>query len=78
MIELSDGSRFEPREPDGRTGSAGPVTLVLRATPYDFLRSVTGRRSEREVRALDWSGDPSPILDQLSPYGRLRTADAGV
>ena len=40
--------------------------------------SVTGRRSQREVRALDWSGDPSPLLLQFSPYGPLRGTDAGV
>lgn len=71
-IELSDGSRFAP--------TAGPASpdLVLRATPYDFLRSVTGRRSRREVAALDWTGDPTLILDRLSPYGPLRETDAGV
>lgn len=73
-IELSDGSRFEPAD----QAATVPVAVVLRASPYDFLRSVTGRRSRREVEALDWSGDPSTILDQLSPYGPLRSTDAGI
>lgn len=67
-IELG-GSRFEP--------SDRPSTVTLRATPYDFLRSVTGRRSRREVLALEWTGDPTPVLDHLCPYGPLRSTDAG-
>ncbi len=56
----------------------GPASLVLRATPYDVLRSVTGRRSRAQVAALDWSGDPTPVLDHLCPYGPLRTTDAAI
>ncbi len=74
-IELDDGSRFEPRDtPD----SDAPVGLVLRASPYDFLRSVTGRRSTSQARALDWSADPTPVLDHLCPYGPLRPTDADI
>ena len=72
VVELDDGSRFE-----AAGGSEGP-TLLLRATAYDFLRSVTGRRSRVEVQALDWTGDPTLLLDDLSPYGPLRTVDAGI
>ena len=71
-IELSDGTRF------ATTTGVDQPPLVLRATPYDFLRSVTGRRSRRQVEALDWSGDPSEVLDDLSPYGPLRTSDADI
>lgn len=69
-IELADGSRFGP--PEGSDAS-----LQLRATPWDFLRSVTGRRSHREVTALGWVGDPTSVLDFISPYGPLRSDDAG-
>lgn len=71
-VDLGDGARFEP------TGGVGEEGLGLRATPYDFLRSVTGRRSRAQVEALDWTGDPSPLLDRFSPYGPLRTDDAEV
>lgn len=71
-IELSDGSSFEPT-----VDVRGLSSLKLRATPYDFLRSVTGRRSRSEVRALDWSDDPGSLLDVFSPYGSLRSEDAG-
>jgi uncharacterized protein (TIGR03083 family) len=74
VIELSDGSRFAPSQ-----GVAPePPALTLRATPYDVLRSITGRRSRREVAALDWAGDPTPVLDHLCPYGPLRPVDAGI
>lgn len=87
-IELSEGSRFEPSEGAG----SGLPKLVLRTTPYDFLRSVTGRRSRAAVRALNWSrnqpgnqpgeavlsGELSRVLDHLSPYGPLRETDANV
>lgn len=76
MIELSDGTTYGPSG-DGASPSGSPG-LVLRATPYDFLRSVTGRRSRAQVQAMDWSADPSPVLDHFSPYGPLRSIDADI
>lgn len=73
-IVLADGTRFEP----STTAADGMRTLELRATAYDVLRSVTGRRSRAEVEALDWSEPPGELLDVLSPYGPLRTVDAGI
>lgn len=72
-IEFDDGSWFVP--------SAGfePPDLVLRTTPYDFLRSVSGRRSRAQVEGLGWSGDaPSALIDHFSPYGPLREVDAEI
>ena len=73
-IELADGSRFGPSP----GSDPGLPSLTLRSTPYDFLRSVTGRRSRRQVGALDWSGDPGAVLDHFCPYGPLRSTDAGI
>lgn len=73
-IELPDGTRFEPTSPP----ADGMRTLELRASAYDILRSVTGRRSRAEVEALEWSEPPGELLDVLSPYGPLRTEDAGI
>jgi hypothetical protein len=67
-VDLETGARFGP------AGASG--VLTVRATPWDFLRSVTGRRSRDQVAALDWSGDPSPILDHFCPSGPLRVDDA--
>ncbi len=63
-VELTDGTSWP---------APGTYERVsLRATPYDFLRSVTGRRSRAEVEALDWTGDPTEILDRaFVSYGEL-------
>lgn len=71
-IDLSDGSWFVP------SACFEPPDLVLNATPYDFLRSVSGRRSRAQVEALDWSADPGPLLDHFSPYGELPEVDAEI
>ena len=69
LIELSDGYR---------SASDGNPDLTLRTTPYDFLRSVSGRRSRAQVEALDWSGDASAVLDHFSPYATLGDVDAEI
>ena len=72
-IALTDGTSFPPDPATDRS------SMSLRTTPYDFLRSVTGRRSRRQIEALDWSGDPTRILDEAwSPYGELPADDAEV
>jgi hypothetical protein len=32
-----------------------------------------GRRSRDQLAALDWSGDPAPVLDHLVIFGPART-----
>ena len=69
-VRLTDG--FERPPPDSLPDSG----IELRATPYDFLRSYTGRRSRDQVERLDWAGDPSEILDEAwSPYGSFPPDD---
>ncbi len=69
-VELTDGAAYPA--PDAADGQS----LALRATAYDFLRSVTGRRSRRQVENLEWTGDPTAVLDQAwAAYGDLRTED---
>lgn len=70
-IELTDGDRFQPSAP-------ASVDRTLRATAYDFLRSVSGRRSRSQVEALDWTPDPGPVIESFSPYGALRSVDAPI
>lgn len=66
-IELTDGTAWPAPE-----GSADQH-VTLRATPHDFLRSVTGRRTRADVEALDWSVDPAEILDNAwNQYGPFR------
>jgi len=64
---------------DGEDYPIEGAALGLRATPYDFLRSVTGRRSLRQVESLDWSGDPTALFDQAwNAYGPFREADVSI
>lgn len=69
-VELTDGYRSHS-DLDG-------ADVTLRCTPYDFLRSVSGRRSRRQVEALDWSGEASAVIDVFSPYASLGVDDAAV
>ena len=69
-VELTDGFRLPPNAELPNSG------VVLRAAPFDFLRSYTARRSRRQVEALGWQGDPSRILDEAwSPYGTFQPDD---
>ena len=71
-VDLGAGGRFAPADPP-----ADAAELSLRTTAFDYLRTVTARRSTSEVLALDWSGDPTPLLANISPYSTLRAEDAG-
>ncbi len=45
-----------------RPASAGSRQLTLTVSPVDFLRNVTGRRTQADAKALDWTGDPTDLL----------------
>ena len=46
----------------------GEPAAVLRAGAYEMTMALTGRRTDDEIRALDWDGDPEPFLDIFSSY----------
>ena len=52
-----------------RVGPAGDPVLGLRTTRYQAFRWRMGRRSRGQLAALDWSGDPAPVLDHLVIFG---------
>ncbi|MGI9607743.1 MAG: maleylpyruvate isomerase family mycothiol-dependent enzyme [Acidimicrobiales bacterium] len=55
-----------------RAAATGSRSLELRAAPFDFLRAVTARRSREAVESLDWTGDPSDLLNSgFVQYGTL-------
>ncbi|GAA2755987.1 maleylpyruvate isomerase family mycothiol-dependent enzyme [Actinopolymorpha rutila] len=54
-------------------GEGEPVA-TLRASAYDLFRTIGGRRTRDQVRALDWEGDPEPVLDSLPLFGSYRDA----
>lgn len=47
---------------------AGPVVGSLRASRFEVFRVLGGRRSESQVRAMDWSGGIDAVLPVVSPY----------
>lgn len=59
MAGLRDYWLGRPEDPDA---------LVLEAAPDDVFRLLYGRRSRRQVEALSWSADPSPVLDAGLPF----------
>ncbi len=62
-LELDLGGRVvEP------AGCDGPPLRVATSS-YEVFRFRLGRRSRAQVAALDWSGDPGPVLDRLFIFG---------
>jgi uncharacterized protein (TIGR03083 family) len=57
-----------------RAGPDGEPVLELTTTWYEAFRWRMGRRSRSQLAALDWSGDPSQVLDHLVVFGPA-TAD---
>ena len=49
-------------------GGDVPLATVA-ASGFETLRFLTGRRSPAQIRALDWSADPTPWLDHMSMLG---------
>ncbi|HTZ08657.1 MAG TPA: maleylpyruvate isomerase family mycothiol-dependent enzyme [Acidimicrobiales bacterium] len=47
---------------------AGPG-LTVRSDRFEVFRWRLGRRSRRQLGALDWSADPAPVLDHLVIFG---------
>jgi uncharacterized protein (TIGR03083 family) len=51
------------------TWGTGEPAVTLRTTRFEALRAMGGRRSLDQVRAYDWSGDPTPYVALFSSYG---------
>jgi hypothetical protein len=43
--------------------------VTLSGERYELLRSLTGRRSRRQIEALDWEGDREPYVGMIPAYG---------
>lgn len=64
-ITLEHGDRvLGEGEPDG----------TLRTSSFELLRVLGGRRSDEQVRSLDWDTHPDPWLAVLPVFGRRETA----
>jgi uncharacterized protein (TIGR03083 family) len=65
---LAGGGRAAA-EPSPGAGKEGEPVLRLRTTRFEAFRWRMGRRSRDQLGALDWSGDPAPVLDHLVVFG---------
>ena len=65
--------RVTVEDAEFRTGPDGEPTLGLRTSRFEAFRWRMGRRSREQLAALDWSGDPAPVLDHLVVFGPART-----
>lgn len=66
---------LEIRDPECGWCAGSPGGVSVAASEFELFRALTGRRSGRQVSALDWNGDPAPYLDLLCPFGPLRSTD---
>ena len=51
----------------------GPPAASLTADRWELVRVLAGRRSRRQIAALEWDGDASPYLGLLPTYGERAT-----
>ena len=65
--------RVTVEDAEFRIGPEGEPTLGLTTTRFEAFRWRMGRRSRDQLAALDWSGDPAPVLDHLVVFGPART-----
>jgi Mycothiol maleylpyruvate isomerase N-terminal domain len=61
MVSVED-AEYRAGPPDG-------TPLRLATSRFDAFRWRMGRRSRAQLAALDWSGDPAPVLDHLTVFG---------
>jgi uncharacterized protein (TIGR03083 family) len=52
-----------------RVGDGEPAA-VLTGERYELVRMLAGRRSSKQIAAMDWAGDPGPYLAILPAYGQ--------
>jgi uncharacterized protein (TIGR03083 family) len=64
--------RIETDDVDKQIGDGEPAG-TLRTSTYELWRSLHGRRSRAQVRALDWSVDPEPWFGVMFLFGPAET-----
>jgi uncharacterized protein (TIGR03083 family) len=65
--------RIEVEDAAFEVGPDGNQRIVLRTDRFEAFRWRLGRRSRAQLAAMDWAGDPSPILDGLVIFGPAAT-----
>jgi uncharacterized protein (TIGR03083 family) len=61
--------RVSVEDAEFRVGPADRPELGLATCRFEAFRWRMGRRSRAQLAALDWTGDPEPVLDHLTVFG---------
>ena len=61
--------RVEVEAGEYQVGPEGDCQIVLMTERFDAFRWRMGRRSRAQLANLEWTGDPSPILDYMAVFG---------
>jgi uncharacterized protein (TIGR03083 family) len=61
--------RVQVEDDEYRCGPLDGPETCLRTTRFEALRWRTGRRSRAQLAAMDWSDDPTPMLEHLYLFG---------
>jgi uncharacterized protein (TIGR03083 family) len=61
--------RVSVEDAEFRVGPADGPELGLATCRFEAFRWRMGRRSRAQLAALDWTGDPAPVLDHLTIFG---------
>ena len=61
-------------ERDERVLGVEPTAATLRASQFELLRAMTGRRSVEQIHGYDWDGDPMVERIVLVPMFRPAAA----
>lgn len=69
ILDTSVPLRVTVEDGEYRSGPDHGAEIQLRTTRFEALRWRTGRRSRTQLAAMDWSGDPTPVLDGLCLFG---------
>lgn len=60
--------RITVEDAEFRVGPEEGTELRLATTRFEAFRWRLGRRSRAQLAAMDWSGDPAPVLDHLTRF----------
>lgn len=69
LLDQGIGAVEVKTDRESLTLGAGAMIAAMGAPSYGLLRALGGRRSEAQVRALEWSGDVERVLPLVSRYG---------
>lgn len=66
-VTVRVGDTTYTKGPEATT--AGTAPIELETDSFEAFRFRLGRRSRRQLEAMRWTGDPTPVLDHLYLFG---------